>query len=211
MRSWVLIPLLLMAGKRPQGTDGFDRANPGSVPPGWSCGVTGSGDPKWTVEKDPTAPSAPNVLKQLGKGDFPWCVKNDVSFADGFIEARFKPVSGQEDQAGGLIWRWQGANDYYIARANVLEQNIEIFATRNGRRRSIKSTDIALALNEWHTLRVEFSGQRFTVFFDGKRVIEAGDSQHQNSGSVGVWTKADSVTCFDSFSYGIAPKQAIIP
>jgi hypothetical protein len=54
----------------------------------------------------------------------------------------------------------------------------------------------------WHTLRVEFKGNKFTVTFDGSKVIEATDQSFPNAGKVGVWTKADSVTLFDNFSYG---------
>src|SRR5439155_26455501 len=72
----------------------------GALPAGWVAGVTGRGAPKWTIEKDSSAPSAPNVLKQSGSGAVPWCVKKDTSLADGAVEVRFKPISGSEDAAG---------------------------------------------------------------------------------------------------------------
>jgi hypothetical protein len=89
--------------------------------------VTGRGTPHWTVEADPDAPSAPNVLKQSGSGDFPWCVKKSASLADGFVEVKFKALSGHEDQAGGLVWRWKDRDNYYVARANALENNVSIY------------------------------------------------------------------------------------
>src|SRR6476661_4392216 len=88
-------------------TENFDQAPTGSPPPNWTCGVTGQGSPVWKVETDPSAPSKPNVLKQSGKGTFPWCVRKDVSVADGYVEVKFKPLEGHEDQAGGLVWRWK--------------------------------------------------------------------------------------------------------
>ena len=80
----------------------FDKDPVGALPAGWVAGVTGRGAPKWAIEKDGTAPSAPNVLKQSGSGAFPWCVKKDVSLTDGTVEVKFKPISGKEDAAGGL-------------------------------------------------------------------------------------------------------------
>ena len=119
----------------------------------------GDGSPTWKVEADTSAPSKPNVLKQLGSGTFPWCVKQSVRIADGFVEVKFKPLAGREDQAGGVLWRFKDANNYYIARANGLENNISLYYVEKGRRITIKYV-------------------------------------------VGVWTKADSVTAFDDFSYG---------
>ncbi len=88
-------------------TDTFDKAPVGSPPAEWTCGVTGQGAPIWKVEADPSAPSRPNVLRQSGDGDYLWCAKKDVSMADGFVEVKFKPLSGNEDQAGGVVWRWK--------------------------------------------------------------------------------------------------------
>jgi len=97
----------------------FDKTSAGQLPAGWIGGVTGHGSPKWSVEADATAPSKPNVLKQSGDGDYPWCVKKDVSLKDGFVEIKFKPISGNEDQASGLVWRWQDGDNYYVAWANT--------------------------------------------------------------------------------------------
>jgi hypothetical protein len=181
----------------------FDNLAPGAPPPGWTATKTGSGNPKWTVEQDPTAPSAPNVLKQSGTATFPVCLKDDTSLKDGFVEVKFKPISGKEDQAGGVIWRAKDSNNYYIARANALEDNVTIYDTLNGRRVERKRTNTKVASNQWHTLRVDFQGSHFSVTFDGKKAIEWDDSKIKDAGKVGVWTKADSVTLFDDFIYGL--------
>src|SRR5258708_38061165 len=86
---------------------GFDQDQLGAAPAGWTCGVTGRGSPKWTVEADSTAPSKPNVLKQSGTGTFPWCAKKGVVITDGFDAGDSKPTQGSEDRAGGVIWRWK--------------------------------------------------------------------------------------------------------
>ena len=188
-------------------TINFDADVAGTAPAGWTAGVTGRGTPRWTVETDDGAPSTPNVLRQSGRGDFPWCVKNDTQIADGYAEVKFKPISGKEDQAGGLVWRWKNGDTYYVARANALEDNVSLYYTLNGRRNTIKYVDAPVAKNQWHTLRVEFAGKRIRVALDGKSYIELDDEHIAGAGRVGMWTKADSVTLFDDFSYGRAEQK----
>ena len=183
-------------------TINFDANPVGAIPPGWTCGVTGKGAPKWQVETDPSAPSGQNVLKQSGSGTFPWCVRKESAIADGFVEVRFKPISGREDQAGGVVWRWKDGDHYYVARANALENNVSLYYAERGRRNTLKYVDAPVARNTWHALLVEFLGTRIRVVLDGKTYIEMDDAHIAGAGAVGVWTKADSVTAFDDFSFG---------
>lgn len=184
----------------------FDQDNPGALPAGWRAGVTGRGSPLWAVEADASAPSKPNVLKQSGSGTFPWCVRTDASFADGAVEVKFKSVSGNQDQAGGVMWRFKDGDNYYVARANALEDNVSLYYTQNGRRNTLKYVDAPVPGNTWHTLRVEFSGKSIRVILNNKLYIELEDDHIAGAGAVGVWTKADSVTLFDDFTYGAAAR-----
>jgi hypothetical protein len=145
------------------------------------------------------------VLKQSGKGTFPWCIKKDASLADGFVEVKFKPLTGREDQAGGLVWRWKDGSNYYVARANALENNVSLYFTDKGRRNTIRYVNAPVAANVWHVLRVEFKERRIRVELDGKAYIDLEDDRITGAGAVGVWTKADSVTAFDDFHYGVVP------
>jgi hypothetical protein len=188
-------------------TVNFDSTEPGALPAGWLAGVTGKGSPKWSVEREPSAPSKPHVLKQSGSGTFPWCVKKDASVENGFVEVKFKPLAGREDQAGGLVWRWKDRDHYYVARANALEDNVSLYYTEGGSRKTIKYVEAPVARDAWHALRVEFSGRRIKVILDGVARIELDDAHIDGAGAVGVWTKADSVTLFDDFSYGAAPAK----
>ena len=183
-------------------TSTFDQEKVGATPAGWSCGVTGKGNPRWTVDADSSAPSGPNVLRQSGSGTFPWCMKTGTSVSDGFVEVKFKPEKGQQDQAGGVIWRGKDGDNYYVARANALEDNVSLYYTANGRRNTIKYVNAPVPRNVWHTLRVEFSGKRIKVVLDGRTYIEEQDDHISGSGMVGLWTKADSVTAFDDFHWG---------
>jgi hypothetical protein len=182
--------------------EGFDQDKAGATPGQWSCGVTGDGTPIWTVQRDSTAPSRPHVLVQSGRGAFPWCVRPDVELADGFVEVMFKPLTGQQDQAGGVIWRWADANNFYVARANALENNVSLYRMQQGRRITLKYVDAPVPGRQWSTLRVEFEGRRIRVLLNRKLHIEFEDPHASVAGNVGVWTKSDSVTAFDEFSFG---------
>lgn len=193
---------LLAAGVAVAQTVNFDKDPSGVSPADWTCGVTGRGSPRWTVELDPDAPSPPNVLMQSAAGDFPWCVRTGTAILDGFVEVKFKPIRGREDQAGGVVWRWKDGNNYYVARANALENNVSLYYTEGGTRKTLKYVDAPVAPNTWHVLRAEFKGTRINVLLDGKAAIEFDDAHISGAGAVGVWTKADSVTAFDDFSFG---------
>ena len=201
-RAFIRLLACLPAGAALAGTINFDDCRPGAAPGGWTASQTGKGKAHWTIEKDDTAPSKPNVLKQSGEATYPVCLKNDPSLKDGFVEVKFKPVSGREDQAGGVFWRAQDSDNYYVARANALEGNVCIYHTIGGKRTEAKRVELKVASGAWHTLRVDFSGEHFIVALDGKNVLEWDDQTFTKAGRVGVWTKADSVTLFDDFVYG---------
>src|SRR5437879_552609 len=193
--------MMLASGVMAQAVN-FDDLKTGAPPSGWTATKTGSGEAKWTIEQDETAPSKPNVLKQSGQATYPVCIKDDTNLKDGFVEVKFKPLSGKEDQAGGLIWRAKDSNNYYIARANALEDNVTIYHTINGRRTEKKRANMKVAPGQWHTLKVDFEATHFTVLCDGKKALDWDDDTFKDAGKVGVWTKADSITLFDDFSYG---------
>ena len=202
MKQYILILVMsLFAVDAMAEIIGFDQDQIGAPPAGWVCGVTGRGSPKWAVEADSTAPSKPNVLKQSGSGTFPWCAKKGVAIADGFVEVKFKPMQGSEDRAGGLMWRWKDGDNYYVSRANALENNVSLYHTTRGSRQTIKYVNAPVQVDQWHTLHVEFAGKRIKVSLDGKQYIDVEDSHIVGAGAVGVWTKADSVTAFDDFSW----------
>jgi hypothetical protein len=191
----------------------FDSATVGTIPTGWVSQITGAGEPKWSVEKDDSAPTPPLVLKQSGwtpKPSFPLCVKPDVRLRDGFVEVKFKPLSGTNDQAAGLLWRYRDPNNYYVARANALEDNVVLYKVEHGKR---KALDIVgrvggygvkekVPAQQWSTLRVQFQSSHFRTFLNGKELFAVEDSTFPDAGAVGLWTKADSVTLFDDFRYG---------
>jgi hypothetical protein len=188
----------------------FDGDAAGAPPKDWTLTMTGRGTPKWTVERDETAPSKGQVLKQSGKATYPLALKDGTSIKDGFVEVKFKPISGSEDRAAGLVWRAKDANNYYVVRANALEDNVVLYKTVNGVRSSLDivgrqggyGVKAAVPANQWHTLRVEFAGARSKVIFNEKPLFEVEDTTFADAGMVGLWTKADSVTAFNAFTSG---------
>lgn len=209
--------LLLLAALTPSlvaaSTQSFDGAPVGQPPPGWTVAITGKGEPKWTVEADVSAPSSPAALKQSAQvpgPSFPLCLKDGSETQDGFVEVRFKTLSGRGDQAAGVVWRGADKDNYYVCRANALEDNVVLYKVEKGKRSSLDivgrrggyGVEVKVAPQTWHTLRVEFSGSRFKVLLNGKHLFEAEDTTFAGAGRVGLWTKADSVVLFDDFSHG---------
>src|SRR5467141_2238051 len=173
-------------------TISFDTDPVGSLPDSWVEGGTGRGTPRWTVESDASAPSKPNVLKQSGAGTFPWCVRHRTSIEDGFVEVKFKALAGTEDRAAGVVWRWKDDDNYYVERANALENNVSLYYTEAGRRRTLTYVVAPAPANECHRLRMKFSGLSIRVAVNGKIYIQLDDKHITGPGAVGMWTKADS-------------------
>jgi hypothetical protein len=187
----------------------FESNQTGAAPKGWTATLTGTGEPKWTVESDETAPSKSKVIKQSGRATYPLLLKNDTNIKDGFIEIKFKAIAGSEDRAAGVVWRARDAKNYYVARANALEDNFVLYKTVNGVRSALDivgrkggyGVSVPVPANIWHSLRIDFKGARFTASFNGKQMFEVEDSTFTEAGKVGLWTKADSVTAFDEVKY----------
>jgi len=191
----------------------FDDARPGEPPPGWVAAITGEGTPQWTVAADDSAPTRPHVLRQSAwtpKPSFPLCIKADSSLRDGFVEVKFKAVGGTNDQAAGLVWHYRNPENYYVARANALEDNVVLYKVVSGKRTALDIVGRAggygvkakVPPRKWNTLRVDFVGPRFRVALNGGELFAVEDATFGEAGAVGVWTKADSVTLFDDFRYG---------
>src|SRR5206468_2016291 len=152
----------------------------------------------WEVRSETDAPSPPNVLCQTATADFPAIRLGDKVYTDLVVTVRFKPISGKDDQAAGIIFRVQDENNYYILRANALEDNVILFRYASGSRSTIKEGSVKVPSGQWQELKVEVEGNRFRGYLDDRLVVEATDDAYQ-AGGVGLWTKADSVTCFDDF------------
>jgi hypothetical protein len=181
-------------------TVSFNSSEIGKTPSDFTTALTGGGGPvSWLLREDTTSPDGRYVLAQESADEiqyrFPLCVYDKIVARDVCVETTFKPISGKMDEAGGVVLRYTPEN-YYIARANALENNVILFKTVNGKRSKIEEVSAPVSKGEWHTLRFAAKGPHLTITFDGKIVIDRDDNTFSNAGKVGYWTKADSVTEF---------------
>jgi hypothetical protein len=183
----------------------FDADQLGRAPSGWIVAMTNRGNPpRWEIRKDESAATQPYVLAQLSidssANRAPLAILNDVAFRDGEVSVRMKPISGREDEAGGVVWRYRDENNYYVARADALNKSVAVYKVQNARRIPLlPEAKHDISSNTWFILKVAARGSRFEVYLDHRRILEGRDTTFTGSGKVGLWTDADSVTYFDDF------------
>jgi hypothetical protein len=181
----------------------------GSTPRGFVPALTGDGDPvAWRIEEEPG--TGPVLVERSGDATeyrFPHCVRDGLLARDVLVRVRFKPIAGKVDRAGGLVLRWRDENNYYVARANALENNVRFYKVLNGRRRQLEGRDLEVTAGAWHELAVRAAGSAFEVSFDGAKLYASEDAALAEPGKVGVWTKSDSITLFHSLSVEVADQR----
>ncbi len=180
----------------------FDREQPGALPGEFSIGTLFDGRPagNWQVLATDRAKSPPHVFAQvMAKGAehaYKVVLIKEAIASDLNLEVSFLPIQGQADMGGGLIWRAADDRNYYLARANPLEQNIRVYRVEKGVRHLLENFDQTIDVRQWHTLRVTHRGCRVNIFYDGKQVFDLCDKTF-HTGKIGLWTKSDAVTYFD--------------
>jgi hypothetical protein len=190
----------------------IDRMTPGLPPAGFTFARTGrGGEGEWTIVEDPTS-STGRAIEQSSTDRtdyrFPLAIHDSLSAANLSVELRFKAVGGRIDQAGGIAVRLADADNYYVARANALEDNVRFYRVVNGRREQLEGADLRVTANEWHMLGLRAEGERFTVSYDDKALFSVTDKTFTEAGGVALWTKADSVTRFDQVRITPLPQGA---
>ena len=180
----------------------FDNDKQGEIAGGFSNQFTGKGGPgKWEVMKDDTAPSLSNVIAQTSQEYFGYhfgmAVNENEVYDDFELTVKFKGVTGGEDQGGGPVWRYQDNNNYYIARANPLENNYRVYKVVDGKRIQMDSARLKVTSGEWHTIKIIARKNRIQCFYDEQPYLEVTDDTFLKKGKIGLWTKADAVTYFD--------------
>jgi hypothetical protein len=188
----------------------IDHMTPGSPPAGFTFARTGRGGVgEWTVVEDPTAATGRAIEQSSADRTdyrFPLAIHDSVSAANVNVELRFKAVGGKIDQAGGVAVRVEDPDNYYVARANALEDNVRFYRVVNGRREQLAGADLKVSANQWHTLGLRAEGDRFTVSYDGKTLFSVTDKTFAEAGGVALWTKADSVTRFEQVEITTLPQ-----
>jgi hypothetical protein len=208
LATGLLFCLMAQAGDERKVRLSFKKADLDKVPAGWEATQTNKGDNSsiWKVVADATAPSKDGyVLAQTAASPekvFNLCIAKDTKFKDGEVIVAFKAVKGKNDQGGGIVWRYQDANNYYVARMNPLEDNYRVYKVVNGVRTQLgkkagTKEGLKVPVGEWHTLKIKHIGDRIECFLDGNKELDVKDDTFQKAGKVGLWTKADAQTYFD--------------
>jgi len=212
----LLLPMIAMAAAFVAGSSPalsqsltFAGEHTGTLPKTFQTALTGQGQAgRWEVIEDATADDG-RALAQLNSDPtdyrFPLAIYASTSAANVEVTARFKPVSGKVDEAGGVVVRWSDNNNYYVARANALEDNVRFYRVIAGRRQELASASVKVTPREWHSLTLRAEGDRFTITYDGKSLYTTTDSTFPAAGKVGLWTKADSVTHFGRIEINVLP------
>lgn len=198
----ILLAIFSLAAQLGEGHVDFESDEVGASPRFFTTAVTGDfTEGKWVVEEAEGAPSGKRVLAQRDADDaehrYALCIYDSQRAADADVEVRLNAIAGEVDQAGGIVARYIDRNNYYLARANALEDNVRLYAVVGGNRTQLAAQPVVVAPNTWHKLRLIVSGRRLQVYFNDVMVCEAADDAHRDAGQVGLWTKADSVTLFD--------------
>jgi hypothetical protein len=183
----------------------FDSDAEGRPPVGFTLARTGQGsEGQWVVKKDESAPSKPNVLAQTSQDKtdyrFPLAIAEGTSYKDLALTVKFKTISGTVDQGAGLVFRLKDGDNYYVVRANALEDNFRLYHVVNGRRIQFAGANFKVTPHVWHEIRVEARGNEFRCYYDDQLKITAQDNTFKDAGKIGLWTKADSVIYFDDLT-----------
>lgn len=195
------LALAAVTGPASAETITFAGAQPDALPQAFVSALTGSGMPgRWAVVEDASA-EGNRALAQLSEdrtdNRFPLAIYTPTFPGDLEVRIRFKAVSGAVDRAGDVALRLQDARNYYLARANALEDNVRFYRVTDGWREELAGANVKVTAGAWHTLSLWAQGSRFIVSFDGTVLIDARDETFSTPGQVALWTKADSVTRFD--------------
>lgn len=186
----------------------FDDIVAGELPQGWEIATTDPRGPlaEWQVIEDATAPSSPNVLSitkinDTYGGAFNLFWTREISFRDGLLEVKIKANRGEVDQGGGLIWRAQDVNNYYIARYNPLERNYRLYYVKDGARKILDDAKIRdIGTGDWFVLTIQHKEDKITGWLNRRELLHATDKTFTEEGGVGFWTKADAASSFDDFT-----------
>ena len=180
----------------------FDAVPPGTLPDNFRLGRLYDGRPagQWQVLETTDAVSAPHVLAQLSdKGAehaYKMVLIDGTESSDLELSVSFHAIGGKGDMGGGLIWRAVDDRNYYLTRANPLEQNIRFYRVDKGVRKMIANHDQTIDVRSWHRLRVVTHGCQIQIFYDDTRVFDQCD-RSLAQGKIGLWTKSDAVSYFD--------------
>jgi len=176
----------------------FENYETGKLPVNWSSAITGKGKKcNWKILKDNNNKILAQISEEKADYRFNIIINDSLFYKDAEINVRFKGISGKNDQGGGPVWRYVDENNYYVARANPLENNFRVYKVVNGNRKELKSARVKIDSNKWYDIKITMKGNKITCFFNKTAKLETIDNTFTHTGKIGLWTKSDAVTYFD--------------
>ena len=179
------------------------------LPKDWSQYFTGKDGEKqnWQIIDDKENKVLAQLTKENPNYHFNVIVFDKFASKDVELSVKLKGVDGSMDQGGGFVWRFIDENNYYVVRANPLEDNVVLYKVENGKRTDLPvlgkgrtyGVDVEKLGSGWNVLKLNVKDDLFTVYLNDKEIFQVKDQIFTNIGKVGLWTKADAVTYFDDF------------
>jgi hypothetical protein len=205
----LVVGVTLVGGRReaadPGRTLNFGKADAGKLPACWTADHAGYGTgSEWEVVADDTAPSGTgHVLTQTAaspKEFVSLCVVEDTNYQDVMASVAFKSVGGSNNRGGGIVWRYQDHDNYYLARLDMRDDNFRVYKVVSGRSIELGSRDaLTVPDDEWHILKIEMHGDHIRCYLDGTNHLDVHDATVKGKGKVGLWTRGNAQTEFDDF------------
>ena len=192
----------------------FDASRTGVSPPGWTLINTRPVAPfRWEVRDDRSAPSRPNVLaltsREKDRRVPSLAVFQKADLRDGDVSVDFRLDVKQRSQTVGVLFRFQDPRNYYLAAASADTGSLSLLKVKDGKISPLLRADVHkpgtcevphhIDGQNWNIMRVHFSGPRFVLYLDHRKMLEAADDTFAGAGKAGVWSRGDTVAFFDNF------------
>ena len=176
----------------------FENYTEGKIPKDWFVALTGKGEMcEWKIINDKANKVLAQISSERPDYRFNLAVNKEINYKDLEISLRFKAISGNKDQGGGPVWRYIDENNYYVARANPLENNFRVYKVVDGDRKELESARIKMTSGQWYNIKISMKGNEIKCYFNNTLQLETTDNTFANAGKIGLWTKSDAISYFD--------------
>ena len=174
----------------------FDQDMPGTAPPGFTFSAARQPAPgRWVVRADGGNQYLAHAADAKASG-FSLATLDAAAPARMRASARIKLTEG--DRTGGLVWRYQDAENFYLVSLDLTLQEMSLYRVVRGNRVRLEyEDDLELDRDAWHTLRVVHDEERIRVALGGIGVMRARDNAIAAPGRAGVWSGGATTAWFD--------------
>lgn len=204
----------------------FEESTVNEQPPGFTNVLYGKGKPgDWKIIMDevppliaPATPQAPAVTKravlaQLSRNPtderFPLLLYDKETFGDFTLTTRFKIVDGLMEQLAGIVFRVQDETNFYVIRANAMDNTVRFYKVVNGARGPMLGSKLEVPRDVWHELKIDCKGNQIRAWLDDKEAIAQVSDSTFSAGKIGFWTKSDAISYFADTRITYTPRESL--